>query len=289
MTTAPQDGPRSSRDTRTRYIICFVSALYLCGGLIFAPICVQARPAPDDDLINLAPWAQVLRWVVRDDAVDYTALHERAARRALDQFTRALEAPLPRSAPRAARLAYWINAYNALTLRHVLHFPELTSVATAVPNAPRYQFFKQRVHRVGGALRSLDEIEHQIIRPQFGDPRVHMALNCASRSCPPLSAQPYRAHTLEAQLDSAAQRFVGDALRNQLTTTPPQVSQLFRWFADDFAGFAGSDKRNAAAGVEAFIRRYAPLRLRSTLEKKDVRSQPLLYLPYDWSLNSPLL
>jgi hypothetical protein len=241
------------------------------------------------DLVDLAPWADTLKEVVRGDHVLYSKLREERVRATLDQFLRSIEAPLPSTARASSLLAYWINAYNALTLRHVLRYPRLTSVATAVPDAPRYEFFKQSVHLVAGQLRSLDDIEHQILRPQFRDPRVHAALNCASRSCPPLSPTPYLARTVHQQLDDVARRFVNDPRRNHLSATPPQLSKIFAWFVEDFQSNE-QPKRSKYHGVVRFLRRFANaknLSIINTQWPKNLRSKDLSFKTYDWSLNGP--
>ena len=239
------------------------------------------------DLVDLKPWAETLSVVVQGEDVLYPALRSgEPARASLDQFIEALKAPIDPSAPRAARLAYWVNAYNALTLRHVMRYPGLESVAVVPQGSPRYTFFKQKAHMVNGALRSLDEIEHQILRPNFKDPRVHAALNCASRSCPPLASTPYRAATVDEQLDAAARRFVNDSARHQLTARPPELSKIFEWFGDDFRGTYPSSHE----GVIAFIKRFAdPSALRGSALTQESTTAPVrvVFKPYDWALNGP--
>ena len=249
----------------------------------------SAREAVSDpiDLVDLKPWAETLRLVVQGEDVLYPALRSgEPARASLDQFLEALKAPIDPSAPRAARLAYWVNAYNALTLRHVMRYPGLESVAVVPQGSPRYTFFKQKAHMVNGALRSLDEIEHQILRPIFKDPRVHAALNCASRSCPPLASTPYRAATIDAQLDTAARRFVNDSARHQLAARPPELSKIFEWFSEDFRGTSPSSHE----GVIAFIKRFAdPSALRGSALNQESTTAPVrvVFKPYDWALNGP--
>lgn len=294
------------KNTRQRYSMDFVT-------LIGAVVCVafgcmvssQARDqerlisrgetpqAQRADIIDTSPWADVLRDVVRGERVIYTQLKDPDTKAKLDHFVNALQAPLPQGASRPARLAYWINAYNALILRHVMRYPELSSVATAVPQAPRYTFFTQNIHLVAGRRRSLDEIEHHILRPHFKDPRVHAALNCASRSCPPLSATPYRAHMIDAQLNEVTRRFVNDRRRNRFDTYPPRLSKIFSWFAEDFTqdqDTKSPSSSGAHQGVTHFIRRFADaknLQLIENLWPKQTGAIELQFDEYDWALNGP--
>lgn len=249
---------------------------------------LDQSPDAQRDIVDLTPWAEVLTQVVRGEDVLYSKLQRGEARQTLERFIKTLEAPLPQLLAPEARLAYWINAYNALTLRHVVRYPGLKSVAEVPEGSPRYTFFKQKAHRVAGRLRSLDDIEHKILRPIFKDPRIHAALNCASRSCPPLAPTPYRAAMIHQQLNEASARFVNDSTRNELTARPPQLSKIFEWFAEDFSGEA----RSREAGVSGFIRRFAkPTTLKqSVFSAREGEAQEELVLtfkPYDWSLNGP--
>ena len=155
---------------------------------------------------------------------------------------------------RQKQLAFWINLYNALVLDAVIFF----SVRDSVTKDPG--FFRRAAYRVGGMRFSADDIEHGILRgnrhhplfpfPQFArddprlafsiqpmDVRIHAALNCASRSCPPISA--YDADHLDAQLDQAMRTFVVSGVQIDLDSAVVSVSPIFRWYASDFGGREG--------------------------------------------------
>ena len=183
-----------------------------------------------------------------------------------------LKAPLPSGLSPHEELAYWINAYNTLMLARAAELWPLKSVKGALPGEP-YAIFKEKRFEVAGQLRSLDELEHQLIRPRFKDPRVHAALNCASASCPPLASRPFLPATLDTQLDQVARHFVNDPVRQQLRRSPRAISMIFKWYAQDF---------QASGGVKAWLTTYLKEPLRSALLRD---ATPVDYITYDWSLN----
>jgi hypothetical protein len=165
------------------------------------------------------------------------------------------------------RKAYWINAYNAITLAGILrHYPTRSIRDLS-------GFWQRITANCGGRVVSLDDIEHRILRP-LGDPRIHMAINCASRSCPRLWNRAYTGAELDRQLDAAATAFLGDPGRNRFDDGGhrAQLSMIFSWFGGDF-------DVAPYLGVRGFVRRFAP---RLSWIADDF---PITFLPYDWSLN----
>lgn len=163
------------------------------------------------------------------------------------------------------QLAFYINAYNAWILHEALGKYPTQSVKDLL-----FTFFTSNRITVAGTPMSFNHLEKDIIRPKFGDPRVHFALNCASRSCPPLNPEPFRGEKLDEQLDHLATAFVNspkgvDYLPAQKSAA---LSAIFDWYKDDF---------KTAGGVLAFInkRRSEPL-------PNDIK---VTYQDYDWSLN----
>jgi hypothetical protein len=220
--------------------------------------------------------AQLLQRHVQGDGVDYEGLRGEAG--LLEESLEALSRVEPSSLSRAEQLAFWINAYNACTLALIVRQPVTTGSIMDIPEGDRW---KWRGWQLGGELVSLDHIEHEILRP-MGEPRIHFAINCASRSCPPLAPRPYRGTQLEAQLDAATRAYLADpahGLRLDAPAGSPPVlylSRIFEWFAGDFEKVAGS--------VDGFVRRHAPAGVQETLAE---HPDPLevRYLEYDWSLN----
>ena len=120
---------------------------------------------------------------------------------------------------------------------------------------------------------TLDHIEHDILRPRFKDPRVHFAINCASKGCPPLRSEPYRANALAQQLDEMTQAFINDTRKNRLERQTLYVSSIFKWFSEDFDN-----------DVVGFFLKYAQGDLKKQLEDNKGKIK-IKYLDYDWSLN----
>jgi hypothetical protein len=119
----------------------------------------------------------------------------------------------------------------------------------------------------------LDDIEHKILRPRFKDPRVHFAVNCASKGCPPLRSEPYYGSTLEQQLDEVTRGFINDQGRNRLEDQTLYVSRIFKWFSKDFDN-----------DVVGFFAKYAESDLKERLIAGGGKIR-VTYLDYDWSLN----
>lgn len=260
------------------------AALALLGGLsLLPPTGLAGQTLPDH-----AELTAVLQRHVHGPLVDYAALQ--ADRRALDAYLQRLGRTSPGAldlAGRDARLAFWINAYNACALKLVVdHYPiekrgGLGGVVNAVAGVPANSIrqipdtWERRFCRVAQEDRSLDGIEHGILRP-LGDPRIHFAVNCASRSCPVLADRAYTADSLQAQLDAAVERFLADPRQYRLETGADPVLHLNRvldWYKDDFGG---------TDGVLRFLARYVPEGEGRLLTSGRIRVE---YSEYDWTLN----
>jgi hypothetical protein len=242
----------------------------------------SGAPAGGFDHAHTA-WAELLRRHVRPPLVDYAALKE--DRGMLDRAVAAFASPESAGEPqwsREQRMAFWINAYNAFTLKAIVdHYPirshsirRIDGVWTAL----RWE--------AAGRSVTLDEIEHRILRPVFGDARIHFAVNCASISCPPLAAQPYRAETLDAQLDGAARDFLAssEGLRREGDTL--RVSSLFEWYGGDFverfAPLVPSDRDPQERAILGVIAVYGPP---AAAEMARTGRPAIEFLDWDWSLN----
>lgn len=181
---------------------------------------------------------------------------------------------------RPEKLAFLINAYNAYTIDFVLTgYPDIKSIRDlgSLFSSP----WKKRLFPLLGKKRSLDGIEHGMIREPgvFDDPRIHMAVNCASIGCPALRNEAYVAQRLDTQIDDAVRRFLGDRSRNRADQKGLWVSKIFDWYAEDFEKQAGS--------VAAWLAPYAGQlsdepQIQSALANRSLRVR---YLDYDWTLN----
>lgn len=198
--------------------------------------------------------------------VRYAAWRANAADvKALDAVTQGIAAEkLPGA--RDEKLAFLLNAYNAWTLHGVLDAYPIKSVRDV---APLFGFFTRKNITVAGERTSLNDLEKKTIIPTFQEPRVHFALNCASRSCPPLRAEPFAAGRLNAQLDEQATGYLnGNPLGLKAEGGNVVLSQIFEWYAKDFA---------PAGGAVPFINRYRREKLPEGVK--------VTFQPYDWSLN----
>ncbi len=213
-----------------------------------------------------ALWADVLAaHVDAQGRVDYDGL--RADRDALDRYVALLAAAGPSTHPhmfatRDDRLAYAINAYNALVLFNVIERPALSSV-----NDVRNDFFYFTRFPLDGEVTSLYDLENEI-RAEFGDPRIHFALNCASRGCPRLPTAPFEGPVLQRQLTAEETRFLREERNVAVDDGVIVLSEIFDWFGEDFAG-----------GPVDWIRSRT---LNSTLPA----DAPVRFRPWDWRLNA---
>jgi hypothetical protein len=190
----------------------------------------------------------------------------------LDEYLQMLEHMNSRQLNPKEHLAFYINAYNAWTIKLVLGgYPGIKSIKDlgTLFSSP----WKKKICRVDGQILSLDDIEHGIIQPFFQDPRIHFALNCASKGCPPLASEPYRGPTLDRQLDAAVSAFINDPSRYRFGGDTLYLSMIFKWYASDFKD-----------GVLAFIRSHAEGNLRDALTARGDKIK-IGYMDYDWSLN----
>lgn len=183
------------------------------------------------------------------------------------------------------QMAFLINAYNAFTIELVLgRYPQLASIKDlgSLFGSP----WKKAFVPLLGGMRSLDEIEHGMLRApgRYDDPRIHFAVNCASVGCPPLREEAFVAERLDAQLDEQAARFMADRSRNRWSSAEQrlEVSRIFDWYGDDFrAGHRG------IRSLEDFFTRHAEALADAPADRERIRAQraTVAYLPYDWALN----
>ena len=222
-----------------------------------------------------AQWTRLLAKYVHtsDDGVsrvDYGALKANAAdRTALDAYIGKF-AGMDLSGTNDAAFAAWANLYNAVTVRYIVEKYPLGSIKDG------YFFggpWKKITVSVGGRNLSLDAIEHKILRPDFGDPRVHYAINCAAFSCPSLMATAWEPATLDADLDAAARAYVNNSRGVSVTDRGLVLSSIYDWFAADFGG--------SKQAVIDHLLKYADTGL-----AKQIRANPKIRsYDYDWSLN----
>ncbi len=221
-------------------------------------------------------WGAFLqRYVVSDEeglnrvAYGKVTAEDRAS---LEAYIASLEAIDPTRLGGDEAFAYWVNLYNAVTVKIVLdHYPiaSIRDIRTGFRAGP----WKRDVVRVNGRDLSLDDIEHGILRQYWNEPRVHYAVNCASIGCPNLAKRPYSGSTLDMDLDKAASAYINSPRGVSLKRGRLKVSSLYRWFRSDF----GRKERD----VVDHLRHYAAPELQMALAgKTDIDSYE-----YDWRLN----
>lgn len=178
----------------------------------------------------------------------------------LDKYLKILEKNAPSvTASKNEQLAFWINAYNAFTLKLILKNYPVSSIELINNGKP----WDLKWIKIANKTYSLNNIEHDIIRKDFKDPRVHFALNCSAKSCPPLLNQAYSAKILDAQLETQTKNFILNKKYNQINSSGVKLSMIFSWYASDFGD------------VRKFISKYTNI---------DANAKTR-WLEYNWQLN----
>jgi hypothetical protein len=255
--------------------------LVLSAAAVVAAPAALAQPTADPDAVYDA---LLRRYVVASadgiNRVDYGRWRGHVAdRKALDDYVAGMEGRKPSAMAREDAFAYWGNLYNAVTVKLILDRNPKVSIRD-IKEGSWFDFkaytgpWRHPRVTVEGRTLSLDNIEHDIMRPTFKDPRVHYVVNCASYGCPNLMARAWRAATLEADLDAAARAYVNHA--RGVTVLPNgalRVSSIYKWFIADFGG--------DNAGVIAHLRQYAAPPLAQRLTSGTTIAEDA----YDWALN----
>lgn len=168
--------------------------------------------------------------------------------------------------PAAKEKAFWINAYNAYTIKIILDNYPLKSI-THIKRKGKTAW-KMPLVRVGGKTYTLDHIEHEILRKKFKDPRIHVGVNCASVSCPKLANFAFTEENIDAELERLMKDFINDPSRNKISSKKIEISEIFNWFKEDFI---------AEGTVIDYLNKYSD----TTIDRK----AKIKYLSYDWGLN----
>ena len=185
--------------------------------------------------------------------------------------------------PAPQQLSFLINAYNAWTVELILTaYPDIKSIKDlgSFFSSP----WSKKFIVLLGETRSLDNIEHELIRGdnKYGDPRIHFAVNCASIGCPALREEAYSAEKLEQQLNEQTIRFLTDKSRNRITEDTMELSAIFKWYGDDFKqGFRGSNSLSAFVLLYSEALELTPAQ-QALLSSEDI---DIDFLNYDWALN----
>ena len=247
----------------------------------------QAQAAPAFDHSYTA-WGRLLArhvtWLPdnKQSRVDYRGfVTDRAALTLVLADWSTLSAAAFAGFTREQQMAFLINAYNGFTVALILtQYPKLKSIKDlgSLFQSP----WKKKFFRLLGQERHLDWIEHEQLRPNYADWRVHAAVNCASIGCPALRPEAFNAQRLDAQLDDGMARFMADHTRNRFTEGRAELSEIFKWFAEDF-----QTGQRGIRSLDDLIVRYADQLAVTPADRTQIRagSMQVSYLDYDWSLN----
>ncbi|MFY0600399.1 MAG: DUF547 domain-containing protein [Cyclobacteriaceae bacterium] len=245
----------------------FISAFILFLG------CAQLNPTDEKSIpISHEIFDQLLKkYVDEKGLVDYSGLL--LEKEELGKYLNLISgnAPNDDTWSKEAQLAYWINAYNAFTISLILdHYPleSIKDIGSSIQvpfiNTP----WDIKFLKIAGEEYDLNNIEHNILRKKWEEPRIHFAINCASLSCPKLRAEAYTEEKLETQLAEQAVAFINDDFRNEINQEKVEISKIFKWFSGDFK------KKTDLIG---FLNQYSNIQISSDAE--------IDYKDYRWALN----
>jgi hypothetical protein len=216
---------------------------------------VEAEAKPDHDLFN-----QLLKKYVKNGKVNYSGIIKDKAQ--LETYLDQLRKSAPgKSWSRDEQLAYWINAYNAFTIKLIVDNYPVNSIMDISNGKP----WDVNWIKIGGKAYSLNDIENSIIRPQFKEPRIHFAVNCAAISCPPLASEAFTAVNLDALLEKQTRAFISNNKFNTIASSEVEISKIFEWYAGDFSNLI------------SFLNKYSDQEINASAKVK--------FKEYDWTLN----
>lgn len=247
------------------------TTVLICIFTVTAALCLAS-----DDLHK--PWDDLLQRHVRDGRVDYKAI--KADPEQLETYLKTLGAANPSGFSRADQLAYWINSYNAFTVKLILDNYPLKSIRDI--RKP----WARTVWVAGGVTYSLNEIEHSILREQLKEPRIHFAIVCASIGCPDLYHRAFLGSQIEEQLAHTAKLFMQSPKHVRTSTGKKafgrakktlHLSRIFNWFAGDFTS-------GGTRTVAQFVAQYATETTQSFISSAGEKLS-VEFLDYDWDLN----
>lgn len=207
-------------------------------------------------------WDQLLRqYVTADGKVNYAGFKKDKA--ALDAYLEELrQNPVQNNWSREEKMAYWINAYNAFTVKLIVDNYPVSSIRDLHKGNP----WDVKWIKLGGSTYSLNNIEHDILRAKYDDARIHFAVNCAAKSCPPLLNRAFLPGKLDSQLNQQTRAFINSARYNTINANSVAISKIFEWYAGDFGN------------IISYLNKYSDTRINSGATVK--------YKNYDWALNA---
>jgi len=217
-----------------------------------------------DSKVDYSIWEMMLKVYIDDKGnVDYAKFkkNEKIFNNFLSELT---NTRIDNSWIDSEKISFWINVYNAYTIKLILdNYPVKSIKEIKKP-------WTKKFFMVNGEYLSLGDVEHQILRKQFNEPRIHFAINCASKSCPRIVQIPYTAKNLDKLLERQTKEYINDPTLNNVNYNSYQLSKLFSWFSKDFRGAEGS--------VKNFINKYSEIAIRTQKNNG--------FKEYNWELNT---
>jgi len=239
----------------------------------------QAHDPTSKTRIDHGAWGGFLKKYVSTDKqgvnrVAYGRVTD-ADKKALHNYLYSLRMVQVAELNRDVQMAYWINLYNAITVRLILDFYPVESIRDIDLSGGLFGGgpWDKKLIRINGEMLSLNDIEHRILRPIWRDPRIHYAVNCASVGCPNLAKAPYTGSTVEAMLRAAASAYVNSPRGVRLTEDGLVISKIYAWFRDDFGG------------SETLVLDHLAAHASSNTEVKIMQAVDIDGYDYDWTLN----
>lgn len=238
-----------------------------CSDVAATPKAVDADAKP----ISHQAWTELLqKYVDADGMVNYQGFKDDDSK--FQTYLDLLSANPPADNwSEEEKLAYWINTYNAFTVKVIADSYPLESIRDLHTIPGIKTIWHKAFFKIGGQPASLNQIEHEILRKEFVEPRIHVAINCASISCPILLNEAYTAAKLEDQLTAQMKAFLIQPVRNTITADAVELSKIFKWFEEDFT---------REGSLIEFLNQYAPVKINSDAD--------IDYNDYDWSLNETM-
>ncbi|NER03855.1 MAG: DUF547 domain-containing protein [Okeania sp. SIO3C4] len=245
----------------------------------------QESTATSAQPFNYQDYNSILKeYVNAEGLVDYERLKKN--RQKLDEFNAAIGAVTPStydSWTEAEKIAFLVNAYNSFTLESIIDNYPTKSIRNIIG------VWKIRKFDIVGEKLTLDHIEHQILRKEFNEPGIHVALVCAAISCPPLRREAFTGSQLEQQLDDQANKFLvnNQGFRIDRENNAVYFSSIFKWFGEDYKKTYGQEPNiDGLNNTETAIVNYAHQYV-SPDDQKYLKQggYQVKYSNYDWSLN----
>ncbi len=284
----------SARNVLNRYLAFLLTLTLISGCAKTIPLLSNGENSPTpssstttaNQSFSYDDYAEVLKAYVSDRGlVDYNGLQ--ANRQHLERFNASIGAVSPATYQAwsdSEKIAFLINAYNAFTLQSIIDQKPLKASIRDIPGV-----WKRRKFKIAGQEKTLDNIEHDTLRTDFSEPRIHVALVCAAISCPTLRQEPYTADKLDRQLDDQVQKFIASPHGFRLDRQQGQVylSSIFKWFGDDWkSSYAVKSNQFTGSESERSVLNFLSNAL-NTQDKEYLRqgNYKINYLDYNWTLN----